>query len=137
MTTNKNTAMPGIVTPRKNRKVAALILVGTLAIGGAVGGATLASQMAAMKQDASYELSRLEIDGNRETLAFNLNEGVVDTIPQTVSITNAGGTGVKAHAGFAPEPYTPLVQAALTDTIVRVWDMDAAGTAKPWLTGSD
>lgn len=106
MTTNKNTAMPGIVTPRKNRKVAALILVGTLAIGGAVGGATLASQMAAMKQDASYELSRLEIDGNRETLAFNLNEGVVDTIPQTVSITNAGGTGVKAHAGFAPEPYT-------------------------------
>lgn len=137
MTTNKNTAMPGIVTPRNNRKVVALTVAGVLLVGGTVGGVTYATQMAAMKQDASYELSRLEIDGNRETLAFNLNEGVVDTIPQTVTITNAGGTGVKAHAGFAAEPYTPLVQAALTDTTVRVWDTDAAGTDKPWLTGSD
>lgn len=137
MTANKNTAMPGVVTKRKNGKVIAATVAGALLFGGVVGAATLASQMAAMKQDASYELSRLEIDGNRETLAFNLNEGVVDTAPQTVSITHAGGTGVKAHAGFAPEPYTPLVQAALTDTKVRVWDADAVGTAKPWLSGSD
>jgi hypothetical protein len=137
MTANKNTAMPGIVTKRKTGKVTAAALICTLAIGGVVGGVTYATQMAAMEQETTYELSRLEIDGNRETLAFNLNEGAVDTIPQTVTITNAGGEGVKAHAGFAPEPYTPLVQAALTDTKVRVWDMDAAGADKPWLNGSD
>lgn len=137
MTENKNTAMPGIVTKRKTGKVAALALVCTLAVGGVVGGVTLATQMDAMKQEATYDLSRLEIDGNREALAFDLNEGVVDTIPQTVTITHAGGAGVKAHVGFAPEPYTPLVQAALTDTKVRVWDAGTAGADKPWLNGSD
>nr|WP_017202695.1 hypothetical protein [Microbacterium barkeri] len=137
MTENKNTAMPGIVTKRKNGKVIAAALAGVLIIGGAVGGVTYATQMAAMEQDATYDLSRLEIGGNRDTLAFNLNEGATDTIPQTVTITHAGGTGVKAHAGFAPEPYTPLVEAALTDTMVRVWDTDAAGADKPWLNGSD
>lgn len=137
MTENKNTAMPGIVTKRKNGKVIAAALAGVLIIGGAVGGVTYATQMAAMEQDTTYDLSRLEIGGNRDTLAFNLNEGATDTIPQTVTITHTGGTGVKAHAGFAPEPYTPLVEAALTDTMVRVWDTDATGAGKPWLNGSD
>lgn len=100
MTENKNTAMPGVVTKRKTGKVAALALVCTLAVGGVVGGVTLATQMDAMKQEATYDLSRLEIDGNREALAFDLNEGVVDTIPQTVTITHAGGAGVYGSRGL-------------------------------------
>lgn len=135
MTANKNTPMPGVVTKRKNGKVIALCLVGALVVGGGGYAGTLASQMDAMQQDANYGLSRLVIDGNREPLNFDLNEGV-DTTAQLVTITHAGGAGVKAHAGFAPERFDPLVPAALTDTKVRVWEASIAGVDKPWLNDS-
>lgn len=134
MTTPNLTAVPKSAKSRKSRSLIALVVVGSLALGGGVAGVTFATQAAKDSTAVTWEQQLIGITAT-ENAAFNLTPGAVPTT-QYLDIANTGGTGIKGHASFAPTYFTPTVPAALDDAIVRVWDTAVSGPTDPSEVGT-
>jgi hypothetical protein len=128
------TLVPSTVKPRKSRGFIALCLTGALALsGGGVALVTLATQSAKATTSVTWATELLGVT-TTEAIGFKLTPGAV-SVPQYINVTNTGGSGINAHASFAPKDFMPSVPAALEDTEVRVWDATKYGNADPSVAG--